>query len=174
MPPLGSHSFNCVMDFMLSWTVMLLHRDCLLSLPWTAHQRKQSCALFSGSFPTLCWYLWFRLVSLDWIKSVVKQWQEKELGLFGLGTYLLALPDTVLQWLRIKLYIHMYTWGKEKSARRIDDCHQLRQYFDRDLSPLYIFSPTLHTVAVKSWVGSVGRKAKAWFSSPLVSFAHDV
>lgn len=61
----------------------------------------------------LCRQLWFRLVSLGWIKLTLKQRQKKG----SRAVWFRAPPNTVLGWLRIKLYILVHL-GNRKVRRR--------------------------------------------------------
>lgn len=120
----------------------------------------------------------FWLVSLEWIKSVPNQCQEKGSRVVWARAVSSSTSATLFsEWLGNKLYICVYIWEKERSGKETDGCYQswgwqsaLKETF---LPPPYIL-PTLRTLALKSWVGLVGGEVKAWFSSSPVSFAHAV
>lgn len=164
-----------------------LSRDCFVQRPSSLSTVKSTpeevilCAvlwLFPHHVQAVCWQLWF----LDWSHLTGSSQSQsnirrREPGLFGLGPCLPAPPQPCFRMAEKQAIYTCVHLGKRKIRQRdqwLLPVLRLMECFERDPSAPCAFSPTLRTVAVKSWVGLVGEEVKAWFSSSPVSFAHAV
>ena len=74
--------------------------------------------LFPHHVEAVCWWLWFRLVSLDWIKSVPNQCQEKGTRIVWARAMSSSTSTTLFQNGWETSYIYMCTSGKKKGQAK--------------------------------------------------------
>lgn len=73
--------------------------------------------LFLHHVKAICWQLWFRAVSLDWIKSVPRT------VLLRSCPQALPQPCFIMAEKQV-LYRHVYIWEKERSGKETTGCYQ--------------------------------------------------